>query len=126
VLLSWALIRKPCKSVSLWICAGKYEPVDLLREDQEGKMVLFYYFIWVIVLSLITFILYGLDKARSKTGGWRVPELTFHWLALLGGFPGGWAGRSIFRHKTQKGIFVFVLLVSTLIHIGVGYWLIYR
>jgi uncharacterized membrane protein YsdA (DUF1294 family) len=47
-------------------------------------------------------------------------------LALLGGFPGGWAGRSIFHHKTQKGIFVFVLMVSTLIHIGVGYWLIYR
>ena len=96
------------------------------REGQKGSMDLFYYFIWVIVLSLITFILYGVDKAQSKTGGWRVPELTLHLLALLGGFPGGWAGRSIFRHKTQKGIFVFVLLVSALIFIGVSYWLIYR
>ena len=74
--------------------------------------------IWVAVASAITFLLYGFDKAQSKNGGWRVPEVVLHGLALTGGFPGGWAGRSVFRHKTKKGIFVFVLAVSTVIHLG--------
>jgi uncharacterized membrane protein YsdA (DUF1294 family) len=47
-------------------------------------------------------------------------------LALVGGFPGGWAGRSIFRHKTRKGFFILVLATSTIIHLGLVYWLIFR
>lgn len=82
------------------------------------------YAAWLILTSVVTFILYGFDKARARNRGWRVPEAVLHWLALAGGFPGGWAGREVFRHKTQKGFFTFVLLVSTLIHLGVGYWLI--
>jgi uncharacterized membrane protein YsdA (DUF1294 family) len=82
-----------------------------------------YYFMWLAVASVITFILYGFDKSQSKRNDWRVPEVVLHGLALSGGFPGGWAGRSIFRHKTKKGIFVFVLAVSTVIHLGFVYWL---
>jgi uncharacterized membrane protein YsdA (DUF1294 family) len=77
----------------------------------------------VASLSVITFVLYGLDKAQSRSKGWRVPENVLHALALAGGFPGGWAGRAIFRHKTQKAIFTFVLAVSTLAHLGLMYWL---
>ena len=84
------------------------------------------YWIWLVIASGITFLLYGFDKARSKNGGWRVPEIVLHGLALAGGFPGGWAGRSVFRHKTKKGIFVFVLVVSTAIHLGLAYWLFIR
>jgi uncharacterized membrane protein YsdA (DUF1294 family) len=83
------------------------------------------YWIWLAAASGITFLLYGFDKAQSKGRGWRVPEAVLHGLALSGGFPGGWAGRSIFRHKTKKGIFVFVLAVSTAIHLGLVYWLIF-
>ena len=84
------------------------------------------YWIWLVIASGITFLLYGFDKAQSKKGGWRVPEVFLHGLALIGGFPGGWAGRSMFRHKTKKGIFVFVLAVSTVIHLGLIYWLFIR
>ncbi len=80
-----------------------------------------YYWIWLAIASGITFVLYGWDKYQSKRGGWRVPEVVLHGLALAGGFPGGWAGRSVFRHKTNKGFFVFVLAVSTAIHVVV-YW----
>ncbi len=83
------------------------------------------YWIWLAIASGITFLLYGFDKAQSKMGGWRVPEVVLHGLALSGGFPGGWAGRSMFRHKTKKGFFVFVLAVSTAIHLGLGYWLFF-
>ena len=88
-------------------------------------MYWYIYWIWLAIASVITFILYGLDKAQSKRGGWRMPEVVLHGLALSGGFPGGWAGRSVFRHKTKKVFFVFVLVVSTVIHLGLWYWLIF-
>jgi uncharacterized membrane protein YsdA (DUF1294 family) len=84
-----------------------------------------FYWIWLAIASVLTFLLYGFDKAQSKKRGWRVPEVLLHVLALSGGFPGGWAGRSVFRHKTQKGFFVFVLVVSTAIHLGLWHWLIF-
>jgi uncharacterized membrane protein YsdA (DUF1294 family) len=84
------------------------------------------YLIWLAVASGLTFLLYGIDKAQSKIKGWRVPEVVLHGLALLGGFPGGWIGRSLFRHKTQKGVFVFVLSLSTIIHLGLAYLLFFR
>jgi len=85
-----------------------------------------FYLIWVVIASGITFLLYGFDKAQSRKGDWRVPEVVLHGLALAGGFLGGWAGRSMFRHKTKKGIFVFVLAVSTALHLGLVYWLFIR
>jgi uncharacterized membrane protein YsdA (DUF1294 family) len=90
-------------------------------------MILSSYLIWLAAASLITFVVYGFDKARSRQkGAWRVPEATLHLLALAGGFTGGWAGRSIFRHKTKKGFFVFVLAVSTVIHLALASWLLFR
>jgi uncharacterized membrane protein YsdA (DUF1294 family) len=84
------------------------------------------YGIWLAIASGITFILYGFDKAQSKRAGWRVPEVVLHGWALAGGFPGGWAGRSLFRHKTQKGFFLFVLAASTAIHLGLAGWFFFR
>jgi uncharacterized membrane protein YsdA (DUF1294 family) len=84
------------------------------------------YWIWLAAASIITFLLYGCDKFLSKSGGWRVPEVVLHGLALSGGFPGGWLGRSLFRHKTKKWFFLFILIISTLIHLALIYWLFFR
>ena len=89
-------------------------------------MILQFYLIWLAVASGITFLLYGVDKSQAKMKGWRVPEVVLHALALAGGFPGGWAGRSVFRHKTQKGFFVLVLALSTMLHLGLVYLLFFR
>ena len=56
--------------------------------------------VW-LVINLITFILYGVDKRRAKRGQWRIPEktlLTGMW--LLGGV-GAWLAMRTFRHKTK-------------------------
>ena len=57
---------------------------------------------WFLSVSAVTFMLYGFDKARAKTGGFRVPELVLHSLSLLGGSPGALAGQRVFHHKTAK------------------------
>ena len=59
--------------------------------------------VWAVwlVINLITFILYGVDKRRAKRGQWRIPEKTLlsgTW--LLGGV-GAWLAMRTFRHKTK-------------------------
>jgi uncharacterized membrane protein YsdA (DUF1294 family) len=82
-----------------------------------------FYWMWLVALSVITWALYGFDKAQAKRGGLRVPEIVLHGLALLGGFAGGWIGRWMFHHKTRKRSFTVVLAASTLLHAGI---IIYR
>ena len=59
--------------------------------------------VWAVwlVINLITFILYGVDKRRAKRGQWRIPDKTLlsgTW--LLGGV-GAWMAMRMFRHKTK-------------------------
>lgn len=75
---------------------------------------------WLIGLGATTFAVYGWDKRRARSGGWRVPEAVLHTLALAGGVVGGWAGRLVFRHKTRKPAFTVVLTVATVIWVGVA------
>jgi len=84
------------------------------------------YLIWLSAVSIITFFFYGYDKLQAKRNGWRVPEKYLHWLALSGGFAGGWLGRSVFRHKTRKRIFLLILIISTIIHLVLAGWLYFK
>jgi uncharacterized membrane protein YsdA (DUF1294 family) len=83
------------------------------------------FLIWISAVSLVTLILYGYDKTQAKMGGTRVPEIVLHGLALAGGFLGGWLGRWIFHHKTQKPVFTAVLTVSTILYMGIAFYLLF-
>jgi uncharacterized membrane protein YsdA (DUF1294 family) len=81
------------------------------------------YIAWIIGWSIVTFFFYGFDKRRSKGSDERVPEIVLHVLSLIGGFPGGWAGRAYFRHKTLHTSFLITLIISTVLHLGIAFWL---
>ena len=57
---------------------------------------------YLIAVNFIAFVAFGLDKARAETGGWRISEGTLLGWAFIGGTPGAYAGRQLFRHKTRK------------------------
>jgi uncharacterized membrane protein YsdA (DUF1294 family) len=84
------------------------------------RLILISYF----TLSLLTFVLYGIDKRNAVKGLRRIPEKTLHISALLGGWPGALLAQHAFRHKTQKQPFKFVLWLGVLINTGIfGYFL---
>jgi uncharacterized membrane protein YsdA (DUF1294 family) len=56
----------------------------------------------LIAVNFCAFAAFGVDKARAETGAWRISEGTLLRLALIGGTPGAYAGRALFRHKTRK------------------------
>ena len=54
----------------------------------------------LIIINLITFLLYGIDKRKAKKGMWRISEVTLLLLAVIGGSIGAWLGIKIWHHKT--------------------------
>ena len=59
----------------------------------------------LIVVSLITFLLYGVDKYKAKRKKWRIPEKVLLGCSLCCGAIGGLAAMSLFRHKTKHNHF---------------------
>lgn len=77
------------------------------------------YLIVVAVMSLASFIAYGIDKRQAGRGGRRIPEQTLHLMALLGGWPGALLGQRQFRHKTKKLAFRVVFWLVVVVHVGI-------
>ena len=64
-----------------------------------------YFVIFVLVMSVITFIVFGVDKWKARNDKWRTPESTLFLLAIFGGSIGTLLGMQIWRHKTQHWSF---------------------
>ena len=58
-----------------------------------------YYF---IAVNFVAFAAFGLDKTFAESGARRISESRLLGWAALGGIPGAYAGRHLFRHKTRK------------------------
>ena len=57
---------------------------------------------YLIVVNLLTWIIYGIDKWKAKRRAWRIPERSLLLLAAAVGFTGAFAWMVMFRHKTRK------------------------
>ena len=76
-----------------------------------------------IVISLLTFIAYALDKSAAKRGAWRTQEGTLHLLSLAGGWPGALIAQQVLRHKTKKQSFRSVFWITVFLNCGAFAWL---
>ena len=75
----------------------------------------------LIVINVITFLIYGIDKWKAKQGSWRISEVTLLLLAVIGGSIGALLGMKVWRHKTQHKKFKYglpLILIIQIILIG--------
>ncbi len=75
-----------------------------------------------LVMSFVTFCVYGLDKRAARRHSWRMPEATLHLLDLAGGWPGGLVAQQVFHHKTRKRSFRIMFwftVAANLVFLGV-------
>lgn len=77
-----------------------------------NQKILIIYLGILLIMSLITFITYGIDKQRAKKEKERIKEKTLLLLTILGGSIGALFGRIIFHHKTNKMYFSLTIILS--------------
>ena len=65
--------------------------------------------VYLIIINVIAFFAYGIDKIKAKKGRWRTPESVLLLLAFMGGAAGALAGMLLFRHKTQHKKFTILV-----------------
>lgn len=79
---------------------------------------------WAVVaavhgaMSLVTFVAFGVDKARARRGARRVPERTLHLLELSFGVVGALVAMQVFRHKRRKATYWAVTALVAAAHVG--------
>lgn len=71
-----------------------------------------YYLIFLLVMSILTCIIYGLDKHAAKTNNWRTPERRLLLFGFFGGALGALTGMQIFHHKTKKPRFWIINILG--------------
>ena len=101
---------------------------------------------YLIVINVVTFLVYGIDKAASKRGqkqtclhsaereqarpkvkakqgSWRISEATLLMLAVIGGTIGALLGMQVWRHKTMHKKFKYGLPLILLAQIALIYFI---
>jgi uncharacterized membrane protein YsdA (DUF1294 family) len=86
-------------------------------------MILNYY----LMMSLLTFFIYGVDKFAAKQSWSRMPEKFLHLLSLFGGWIGGFMAQKLFNHKSSKRRFKVVYWITVVLNLMVLIlWLHYK
>lgn len=75
-------------------------------------------------VSLVSFVMYWIDKRSAQRGGQRIAEKTLHLFELCCGWPGALLAQQAFRHKTRKGSYQFVFWLAVLCNLGALGWLL--
>ena len=76
-----------------------------------------YILIYLIIINLITFIVFALDKICAIKKKWRYKEVYLLGMCFVGGAIGGFLAMYLFRHKTKKKLFVIGVPLIIVIHL---------
>ena len=81
---------------------------------------------YLIVINVVTFLVYGIDKWKAKKGNWRISEATLLMLAVIGGSIGALLGMKVWHHKTMHKKFEYGLPLILLAQIALLVYLAQR
>lgn len=82
-------------------------------------IVIFYF-----IISIVTYIIYSIDKSAAEQNSWRIQENTLHILSLVGGWPGALIAQRTLRHKTRKTSFQIVYWATVGFNLAGLFWVI--
>jgi uncharacterized membrane protein YsdA (DUF1294 family) len=83
--------------------------------------------IWFAVWNTVALLAFGCDKWRAVRCAPRISEQTLVGLGALGGWPAGWLGMKLFRHKTSRWTFRLKYALAFLPFAGeIWAWLSWR
>lgn len=78
---------------------------------------------YLLVINVIAFTLYGVDKWKAQHNKWRITERTLLTVAVLGGGFGAGLAMKTFHHKTRKTAFRVVVPLSEFAWLAIAIFL---
>ena len=82
--------------------------------------------IYLVIINVVTFFMYGIDKLKAKKSKWRIRETVLLGLAVLGGSIGAWLGMKIWHHKTLHKKFRFGVPAIIIIQLAIIIYYLYE
>ncbi len=82
-------------------------------------------FIYLLIINIIAFFAYGIDKYKAKHHRWRISEAALLLLAVAGGSIGAIVGMKVWHHKTQHKKFKYLLPLILTIQILLALTILY-
>lgn len=79
--------------------------------------------IYLVILNVVTFFMYGVDKWKAKNSKWRIREAALLGLAALGGSIGAWLGMNVWHHKTLHKKFRFGVPLILIAQVALAIWI---
>ena len=71
-----------------------------------------------VLMSIVTFMAYAVDKDAAQKGRWRIPEANLHLLELAFGWPGALFSQRVLRHKTSKQDYLLGFWIMVVLNVG--------
>lgn len=81
---------------------------------------------YLLIVNVLAFVCYGLDKLKAKRNAPRISERTLLLLALVGGSMGAWLGMLVWHHKTKHAKFRFGVPILLLLQVALYWWITVR
>lgn len=76
-------------------------------------------------MSIISMIIFKIDKAKAIKGKERIKEKTLLFVTVINGSLGSFMARILFKHKTEKKYFSFIINLSLIMQTIVLLYLAY-
>lgn len=81
------------------------------------------FILYIVCISIVTFVVFGIDKYKATHKKWRIPEATLLGLAIIGGSLGALAGMKVWHHKTLHPQFKYGIPIIIICQIIALVWL---
>lgn len=81
------------------------------------------FIIYLAVINIITFAVFGIDKLKAVKDKWRIPEKVLFLLSIIGGSVGAILGMYTFKHKTKKPPFKYGIPAILIVQIVLLYFI---
>ena len=82
--------------------------------------------IYLVIINVVAFIAYGIDKWKAQHNRWRIPESVLLGLAAIGGSVGAWLGIKVWHHKTQHKKFKYGVPAIFVAQVVLAVWWLVR
>ena len=79
--------------------------------------------IYLVIINVVTFFMYGIDKWKAKKSKWRIRETALLGVAVLGGSIGAWLGMKVWHHKTLHKKFKYGIPLILIVQIALVIWI---